>query len=79
MPEEQKSELDDAGKFTWFQRGWLDCTTGVDFGASPAPDLFARNEWEKGWIAGHEYRHAREMRLVETTTKTVLTALSKRN
>lgn len=49
--------------FTWYQRGSIDYLIGVSFSASPAPDLFERDEWEKGWLAQAERERARRVRV----------------
>lgn len=42
--------FDGANEFNWEQRGRLDFTCGIPFSQSPAPDIFQRDEWEKGWL-----------------------------
>lgn len=49
--------------FTWQQRGAIDFTIGVSFGNSPAPDLFEREQWEKGWQEQHERTAQRFLRV----------------
>jgi len=40
--------------FSWFAEGKLDYLLGKTFSESKAPDLFAREEWEAGWLSAQK-------------------------
>lgn len=57
--------------FTWHQRGAIDRILGIPFSESPAPDLFERDEWEKGWLAQDEYEQKLLVRIAATAADRV--------
>jgi len=67
-----------ANEFTWEQRGWIDHSIGVTFANSPAPDLFEREAWEKGWLEAADEAHKREVRIASRAAQVVLARLQKR-
>lgn len=69
----------DANSFTWFQRGAIDHTLGVTFSESPAPDLFEREEWEKGWLAAEERHQKILVRVAATASNRVLASLRRKS
>lgn len=64
--------------FTWYQRGQIDRMLGVPFSASPAPDLFEREEWEKGWIEQEAHTQSVLVRIAATAGNRVLANLRRK-
>jgi len=64
-------------EFDWQQRGKLDHALGTSFSNSPAPDLFERQEWEKGWLDAADEAHKRELRIASRAAQIVLQRLRK--
>jgi len=65
-------------EFTWLQRGKIDHAIGVSFSESPAPDLFEREEWEKGWIAAEEQQQKLLVRIAATAGNRVLASMRRK-
>jgi len=67
-----------ANELTWQQRGALDRVIGVPFSASPAPDLFERDEWEKGWLLAEANQRKLLVRIAAEAGNRVLAAMRKK-